>query len=138
METLVAWSFYCPTVLSSQVKISSQRFPRKCPSCSYGGCILRRRVTWKVTKNSSHSGISLGETRSCVICESDIYCKTEIGRPKPSVTGKPGKLDFSKGGSEAGQAQRERGGVAVKVKPKRKTKKEKKGRVGTQLARFVA
>ncbi|GJQ08664.1 hypothetical protein GpartN1_g1502.t1 [Galdieria partita] len=127
METLVAWSFYCPIQHFPQGKKSFQRFSYKCSSCSYGSYILRRGVTWKVTKHSSNSGISLGETRSCVFCESNIYCKTEIGRPKPSVTGKPGKLDFSKGGSDANQAQREgRGGVAVKVKPKRKTKKEKK------------
>eukprot|EP00871_Galdieria_phlegrea_P003807 jgi/Galph1/4427/GphlegSOOS_G3030.1 len=57
----------------------------------------------------------------------NVYNKTEIGRPKPSVTGKPGKLDFSRSGTGTEQAEKQgRGGVAVKVKPKRKTRKEKK------------
>lgn len=128
METSVSWSFYLPTKFPSVVKTSSfQRFPCKCSCYSYRGSVLSRHTVRKVTRQSFHSEISTGDRPFWVFCDSDIYSKTEIGRPKPSVTGKPGKLDFSKGGSEAGQAQKEsRGGVAVKVKPKRKTKKEKK------------
>ncbi|KAK4523150.1 hypothetical protein GAYE_PCTG36G1041 [Galdieria yellowstonensis] len=122
METYVAWSFYFPIKVPYHLESSTRH---KCSSCSRGG-LLRRQTVWKAPKPLYHGG-TLGEIQNGVFCKDNIYNKTEIGRPKPSVTGKPGKLDFSKGGSEAGQAQKEgKGGVAVKVKPKRKTKKEKK------------